>query len=376
MINQLDFFIQNHIKQKSSHFSKKNSGFTLIELLVAMILAVLVITPLLGFMINILDTDRKEQAKVSSEQEIQTALDYIAQDLKQAIYIYDAKGIAGYTIKREVDGREVNGRQVEGIKDKLPYYGDKDKVPVLVFWKRAFEKQAIDVIADGTSQGQNDTFVYSLVVYYLIKGSSDNDTWSNQFRIARFELKDGVRNLENPFDSDGDINYISGKEPDDGFTLFELSDPAVTGTLEDKMNSWNQGEAENITDSTYGSNKAAVLVDYIDSSQDNSLTSVDCETVFDLSQYTSTKQADKRKSLKVPAFEDTYKYSNSNDLEVFSNSSFYACVDVDTVSAKIFIRGNAFARINPRNNNYAESRQSYFPSASVLIKGRGLIGGD
>jgi len=369
MINQLDFFIKNHLKQKSSHLTNKNSGFTLIELLVAMILAVLVITPLLGFMVNILDTDRREQAKVSSEQEIQTALDYIAQDLKQAIYIYDARGIAGYTA-------EVNGREVEGIKDKLPYYGDNDKVPVLVFWKRAFEKQAIDVIADGTSQGQNDTFVYSLVVYYLIKGSSDNNTWSNQFRIARFELKDGVRNLENPFSSDGDINYISGREPDDGFTLFELSDPEVTGTLEDKMNSWKQGEAGNITDSTYGSNQAAVLVDYIDSSQDNSLTSVNCETVFDLSRYTDTKQTDKRKSLKVPAFEDTYQYSNNNDLEVFSNSSFYACVDVDTVSAKIFIRGNALARIDQRNNNYAESRQSYFPSASVLVKGRGLIGGD
>ena len=140
------------------------------------------------------------------------------------------------------------------------------------------------------------------------------------------------------------------------------------------MNSWIKGET--ITDSTYGSNKAAVLVDYIDSSQDNSLTSVNCETVFDLSRYTSTKQEDKEKSLKVPAFEDSYKYSNSNDLEVFSNSSFYACVDVDTVSAKIFIRGNALARIDQRNNNYAESRQSYFPTASVLVKGRGLIGAD
>ncbi|MGB6298571.1 MAG: hormogonium polysaccharide secretion pseudopilin HpsC [Rivularia sp. (in: cyanobacteria)] len=364
MTNKLQLIINNYFKTKRYHLAKKNSGFTLIELLVAMILAVLVITPLLGFMINILDTDRKEQAKVSSEQEIQTALDYIAQDLQQAIYIYDARGIAGYT-------DSVSGITVDGIKDKLPYSDDTDKVPVLVFWKRAFEKQAIDVTVDGTSQGQNDTFVYSLVVYYLIKGSSDNDTWSDQFRIARFELKDGIRNLDDPFDSDGDINYIS--EPDDGFTLFELNNPAITGTLEDKMNSWRKDET--ITNSTYGSNNAAVLVDYIDSSQDDSFTG-DCATVFDLSRYTSTKEADKRKSLKVPAFEDTYQYSNSSELEVFSNNSFYACVDVDTVSAKIFLRGNALARIDPRNNNYAESRQSYFPSASVLVKGRGLIGTD
>ena len=367
MTNKLQLILNNYFKTKRYHLAKKNSGFTLIELLVAMVLAVLVITPLLGFMVNILDTDRKEQAKVSSEQQIQTALDYIAQDLQQAIYIYDARGIAGYT-------DSASGITVEGIKEKLPYNGDTDKIPVLVFWKRAFEKQAVDVTVDGDSQGKNDTFVYSLIVYYLIKGSPDNDTWSNQFRIARFELKGGVRDLDNPFDNDGNINYISDKDPDEGFTLFDLSNPAITGTLEDKMNSWKKGET--ITDSTYGSNQAAVLVDYIDSSQDNSLTSVNCETVFDLSRYTDTKQTDKRKSLKVPAFEDTYQYSNNNDLEVFSNSSFYACVDVDTVSAKIFIRGNALARIDQRNNNYAESRQSYFPTASVLVKGRGLIGAD
>ena len=189
MINQLDFFIKNHLKQKSSHLTNKNSGFTLIELLVAMILAVLVITPLLGFMINILDTDRKEQAKVNSEQEIQIALDYIAQDLQQAIYIYDAKGI-------------------KAIKNKLPYRTNTDRAPVLVFWKRQFEEEAIT----GSFTGTNDSFVYSLVAYYLIQSNTSNNgnkTWSKQFRIARFELKDGVRNLEDPFKNNGDINYIT-----------------------------------------------------------------------------------------------------------------------------------------------------------------------
>ncbi|MEO1559015.1 MAG: prepilin-type N-terminal cleavage/methylation domain-containing protein, partial [Cyanobacteria bacterium J06632_19] len=41
--------------QKTKNFSltkKKSAGFTLIELLVAMILASLILTPLLGFMIN------------------------------------------------------------------------------------------------------------------------------------------------------------------------------------------------------------------------------------------------------------------------------------------------------------------------------------
>jgi type II secretory pathway component PulJ len=68
------------------------TGFTLIELLVAMVLAILVVMPLLGFIINILDNDRREQAR-QHQQEIQAAVDYIAQDLEQAVYIYDADGL-------------------------------------------------------------------------------------------------------------------------------------------------------------------------------------------------------------------------------------------------------------------------------------------
>lgn len=366
MKNPFHYLLKYSLNKKYSHPTKKNSGFTLIELLVAMILAVLVITPLLGFMINILDTDRKEQAKINSEQEIQTALDYIAQDLQQAIYIYDARGIAGYT-------DPISKKKIEGIKNKLPYKSNIDRVPVLVFWKRQFEK---DVIT-GSFKGTNDSFVYSLVVYYLIKSDNKNnkeEIWSNQYRIARFELKGGVRDIEKPFKGNGDTNYVKNQEPDKGFALFELSNPSITGTLEDKMNSWRKGETSNI--STYNLSNTDVLIDYIDASQDNSLKNDSCETAFDTSKYTKTKQTDKKKAFKVPAFEDTYKYSSSNTLKKLGNNSFYACVDVDTVSAKIFLRGNAFARINNKDNSYSENRKSYFPTASVLVKGRGLIGAD
>ena len=173
MIKQFYSIINLKSKPKSSKQIEKNHGFTLIELLAAMILATLIITPLLGFMINILDTDRKEQAKANSEQEIQTALDYIAQDLQQAIYIYDAKG-------------------VKAIGDELP--SKSDRVPVLVFWKREFIEEAVPVKNSRISRKLNDSFVYSLVAYYLIKSDTRNNDgkWSKQFRIARFELKDGI----------------------------------------------------------------------------------------------------------------------------------------------------------------------------------------
>jgi len=73
--------------------NQKSGGFTLTELLVAMLLVALVLTPLLTFMLNIMDSERKEQAKTTSEQELQSALDYIAGDLEQAVYIYDDDGL-------------------------------------------------------------------------------------------------------------------------------------------------------------------------------------------------------------------------------------------------------------------------------------------
>ncbi|MHC5732902.1 MAG: hormogonium polysaccharide secretion pseudopilin HpsC, partial [Nostoc sp.] len=62
--------------------------------------------------------------------------------------------------------------------------------PILVFWKRTFLPSAITLSTSTTTNKTDDTFVYSLVAYYLIKDSST--TWSKAARIARFEISDGV----------------------------------------------------------------------------------------------------------------------------------------------------------------------------------------
>jgi prepilin-type N-terminal cleavage/methylation domain-containing protein len=344
MLSKFHFYQYTHTKIKNLDINFKNNGFTLIEILVAMILAVLVITPLLGVMINILDTDRKEQAKTTTEQEIQTALDFIAQELQQAIYIYDAKGI-------------------KAIKNELPYPNETDKVPVLVFWKRQFESEAIDVKVGGTSKGKNDSYVYSLVIYYLMKNTGK--TWSNQFRITRIEIKDGVRDLDNPTKADGKPNYITSPTP--GFQLFDIS--KTSGTLEEKMNAWKKDSTQNYETNT---KTPPTLIDYIDKNNNTELQPIDCKTVFPNRVITSSKAA----ALRVPAFDEP---SNGySTLTEFNNGSFYACVDADAdsdkITAKIFIRGNALARIEENNNTYSANKAAYFPMVGIQVKGRGRIG--
>ncbi|OYD96676.1 hypothetical protein CDG76_07850 [Nostoc sp. 'Peltigera membranacea cyanobiont' 210A] len=315
---------------KPSHKQNKNSGFTLIELLVAMLIAFLVITPLLSFMISILNTDGQEQAKSTSEQEIKAALDYITRDLQQAIYIYNATGIA--CLSGTVDTNTCPNAST----NQLP--SPTNGVPVLVFWKRELINQAITI----TGTQKDDTFVYSLVAYYLIKDTST--TWSNAARIARWEIKDGVPNTAATVTCPGFAatdKYLPC--PDKGFKPFDLSQKGIT--LQAKMNSWTGGGAY--------SQDPVVLVDFID-------------------QTTIAQGA--------PAATCSTNFSQVPVAATSVRTGFYACINSVSAdnrsAAEVYLRGNAQARLIQNDETkvrYAQSKSSYFPSANIKVQGSSFI---
>jgi type II secretory pathway component PulJ len=300
MKGTLKFLLRNQLKRSQS--AKQAAGFTLIELLVAMVLAFLVITPLMGFMVDVMRTDQQEQVKADTEQEIQASLDYISRDLKQAIYIYDATGITA-------------------IKDQLPSLPTGvDRVPVLVFWKREFINQAIT----SADSNKDDTFVYSLVAYYLTK-----DANKPMAKIARWAIKDGVPNsTDNPASP--------------GFAPFNLSN---IGTLEEKMNQWEK------SDDAY-TNSPVTLVEYIDQTKTDDTTNP------------------------APAAACTTSVpSGFSALETYKMTGFYACIDRVNTTAQVFLRGNALARIDNNANNvkYTDGKKTYFPNVSVKVQGRSYL---
>ncbi|MBD1890133.1 hormogonium polysaccharide secretion pseudopilin HpsC [Coleofasciculus sp. FACHB-SPT9] len=343
--------------------AQKTSGFTLIEVLVAMILATLVIGPLLGFMINILDTDRREQAKSNSEQEIRAALDYIAQDLQQAVYIYDADGMAA-------------------IKSQLPLPATTDKVPVLVFWKRELKKKIVPVTTNNCTNPDtcDDAFVYSLVSYYLIKDT--DPTWSESARIGRFQIQDGIRSnsgtvrTEPVYNYDGVANTLTqngtqqvkylgsasnpGKNgwPDAGFLPFNLT---FSGDLTNKMKWWRKHPSEGY------SNQIVPLVDYIDQSK---YTDPDKTTFLKPANPCRTKVINNPDGTTTTVNIKPVPEESTTPSEL-KTGSFYACVDSSTNSAQIFIRGNALARI--RDGATWSKDSVYFPSASIQVQGRSFL---
>lgn len=328
MVKLLKTLLAYQLKQPKP--SQKNAGFTLIEVLVGLILALLVILPLLAFMVNMLSTDRQEQAKAASAQEIQTALNYISRDLEQSVYIYDSYG-------------------VKKLQDANTLPTPANSVPVLVFWKRQFLK---DVITK--TGGNDDAFVYALVAYYLktptqTECNQANYAWSCTAQVTRVLYRESLRDGNTIIDQ-GDTNFRNFGESMKANNL-------NLAYIEDIMNAW--------TSPGLSSKAPEVLIDYIDQTS-LPATPAACPPI---------------KRYKAPDAIDVAAYSNANwqqvphpTLSTIKTYGFYACVDSEKTTAQVVIQGNALARLQKKQNPpaYSPNQAAYFPKATIQIRGRGL----
>lgn len=162
----LQFLLKIRHSSKDSISTHSKDGFTMIELLIGAIMAFLIITPLLGFVVSILNDDSREQVKTAADYELQSAIDYISEDLSQAYYIYDPDD-------------PVDGNQIEAIRSNLPSTG----TPILVFWKLHRLKNSAPLTGsnivprDCTPALCNDTSVRALVSYHLVEETNQNSIW-------------------------------------------------------------------------------------------------------------------------------------------------------------------------------------------------------
>jgi len=346
MKSLLRLLLKSQHERNRSGLDQTDKGMTLVELLVGAIMAFLIITPMIGFVVDMLNTDRREQVKSNTEQDIQAAVNFIAQDLSQAIYIYDNKTLNNAA----PDG-------TPGIIGQLPT--PPGGTPILVFWKRQQIRTAVSV---DTSPARippnaceedtcNDTYVRSLVAYYQI---NDGDPiWCQPSspncptRIARYEIREGVRNPDSadptqPYYGPGQAN--EGQLASDAFNPdFDFSQPRLKVTK--GPNFFPPPE---------------VLVNYIDHSSNNVPTpdGTQCQALLGVTPPTGAGAV-----------------FDPNDLLITNGSthSFYACVDTARNQARVTIRGNSLRRLETPAN-YDPQKSAYFPTASVQVKGLGGLG--
>lgn len=342
MFSLLQFLVKSRFKDNPIKKPPSIRGYTMIELLVGMIMAFLIITPLMGFVLNLLDDDRKEGVRATTDQELQSAMDYIQEDLRQAFYVYDRTGVQAIN----------NPNGIEQDKDK--------RTPILVFWKRTIEKKSRPVVTikNGSCSptgALDDSFVYSLVAYY-VSTNNPNGIWSDKaVRIERLEISDGV---QYPCDSS---KYVSGFLPSDGFQKF----------TQGKETEWKNSGALNAGD-------RQVLIDYIHSEsqqyKDNKpitdaksvdeKSDVDCQNILGSEAQLITQYLVKPAP---PATPPATPPPEANKVDK-SDPGFYVCVNKEKKIVQVNLRGNALARMGEPDPRYSDSKKQFFPRSSTAIQ--------
>ncbi len=370
MKNLLKFLLKVR-SSKTSPKSNSIQGMTMIELLVGTVIAFIIITPLMGMVIGLLNDDSREQAKATTDEEMNSALQYISDDVSQAIHIYDNTGITTLA---------------SAANSILP--APANSTPILVFLKRKLVENAIlpgNTTTVGTcnpgldpnnsqyaamDSSCDDAFVLSLVAYYLetppkpTNPNSDpfcpNDGGDCPARIRRFEIQDGVKNMSQ--------NYVCGETGltacNDNSQKRNYSFPQSINTSSiTALNSITQQANENDKNTVLKNNPLQVLVNYIDISTANIPATATCNVVLGV---TTPEKLTERGFANAAT-------ANTAMLRTTPSNSFYACVDSYGNVAQIYLRGNALRRIQ-KDANYSANTPAFFPTATMQMRGLSTFG--
>jgi prepilin-type N-terminal cleavage/methylation domain-containing protein len=322
----------------SKYQPKSKLGFTLVELLVALAMSSIVLVALLTFMSGMIQANQRESTSDQTQQEMQMALDYIVNDLKEATYVYGN------------NCHPNDNTSCPHIENFIPNFSTDDE-PVLAFWKaEPIKASAIATIpscstfATQALRSECNSLkikrrAYSLIVYLQTKGA--NGTWKGKSRLRRYRLPK-YANLATLTRSTG---FVDPVESQNNFAIWPYDS---SGT--------NLQTAAGGRPTTITIGNTPVLVDYVDNPSNNPTVTPTCPTGYDRSP-------------------DTTNYRN------FVSYSFFTCIkdyEVGTRSNNlgqsqeviIYLRGNAI----DRNFNLSSGdKGSQLPTLQTQISVGGVV---
>ncbi|MEA5466010.1 PulJ/GspJ family protein [Leptothoe sp. PORK10 BA2] len=329
------WFLQMHQPQNS-----RNYGFTLIEILISMVMAGIVISGLLFLMVELLRVDRREIVLEQVQRDMQRAIDYVADDLKEAVYVYSSP-------------TDITD-QIGALDSEIA----ADAEPVLAFWRP--DPLDASLPADCSGEGTNEQLcnliktrgaTYSLVVYYQ-QPKDTTSVWEGETTLRRYELSQ--------------YSNLSAA----GAAKYTLN----TGYADPVTNTGSNFETWTPTTSPTNDTDKKVLVDYVDAIDlaATSADAVDCRNlIFNLNQGLTgeTNSADEQ-----------YDYVLSPQ-NTTSTTGFFACVrnpEMDGTfrtnqDVYLFLKGNASSA-----NRFLQpaSAASRLPVLQTQVKLGGVIDRD
>lgn len=320
-------------------------GFTLTEILVATIIGALIVSGLLGVMVELLTSDAREAARNETQREMQLALDYISTDLREAVYVYDGDCMA--KVASESSNAKLVDEKCSGLFDYM--FVPPNSTPVLAFWKLDDLPEKVKELCAGLNDVDEDGAppcisgrAYTLVVYYLTR-NDDDPTWAGKARIQRFTLP---RFNSQGLEVTGYVNPVQS-----GFEAW----PVVDGTP--------QGGTQN-------SSGLVTLVDFVDSRPMSEIEELNEE------ETASVDCPDKYAKTPSDATLDRFGFTGVRN--------FYACIripdplleqdpsaseEVTSFNQKVilFIRGNAVGKPGIQSAN-----EGFMPAIQTQVLNRGV----
>ncbi|MDA0673730.1 MAG: prepilin-type N-terminal cleavage/methylation domain-containing protein [Cyanobacteria bacterium] len=176
--------------RRSAPSQHPHAGFTLIELLVAILIGSIIVTVLLQLVLELLQIERRETAIDNVQRDMRRALEYVAADVREAIYVYSTPA----------ESQAVKALNTAGA---LPAPIENT---VLAFWRLdpVEDTSVLNCASIGNADKKEECNVlkvrqatYTLVVYQLIANDGSDDTWTGQARIIRYELPKYTPRVEN-----------------------------------------------------------------------------------------------------------------------------------------------------------------------------------
>jgi prepilin-type N-terminal cleavage/methylation domain-containing protein len=322
---------------------RSTQGFTLTELLVAILISSLVVVGLLTLVVDLLQNERRDSARNETQREMQLTMDYIVQDMREAVYVYDG----GRFVTTPPDASRTFS--IPPIQNYLPNFSGQDgAVPVLAFWKpetipyqsggatipfvQNYCANTFPNANDPRQQECTDLQVsrrtYSLVVYYQTTAAS-TAPWRGRSRLIRYVL----RKYTNIANLTKDPGYVD--------PFYESSGIFRTWPLD--SSGLNQQTTRPPSNST-----ATVLADFVDA---------------------PTNPAPDTPAGTCPSTE----YVRTPDA---TNESFYSCVrpapSLDNQDVVLFIRGSVWGK-----PGYSVSRANqvtgFLPALQTQVLLRGVL---
>jgi len=340
---------------------KPKAGFTLVEALAVMVMSTIVISSLLALTNQLTRANQREIARTSTQEEMKRALNYMAQELRGAVYVY-------------------NGDQLTGITSNLPAsFSDNDKTPILAFWKaepvpytdpQAIPTDCTKITDDDEKDDCNDLKIerrtYTLVVY--AQYTANNDNWEGESRIIRYQLR--------KFKSDDLKANSTQLSKNTGYVDPEKDDTTFATWPNDEDNKNLQGGRPD------GRGNTPVLVDYVDDDEDSNA-SDSCDRLS-REDITAAERAAINaltdEAAKEAAEKDRYRYKiTPKPTSTKPVRGFYACVR-DVIDSQgnsnnqdvvLFLRGSAEGRSGLKQDDFLPLLQTRVIIRGVINKNTG-----